>query len=70
MLVKGSYYTGTDDGAVNLIKLDDKRYPLIAVISCLIDNRCSDVGFSLYVMIVIFCRVLIHSSHAVNTLLI
>ncbi|KAL0709381.1 hypothetical protein Bca4012_016359 [Brassica carinata] len=25
MLVKGSYYTGTDDGAVNLIKLDDKR---------------------------------------------
>ncbi|CAB87658.1 MAP3K delta-1 protein kinase [Arabidopsis thaliana] len=24
MLVKGSYYTGTDDGAVNLIKLDDK----------------------------------------------
>ena len=26
MLVKGSYYTGTDDGAVNLIKLDDKRY--------------------------------------------
>ncbi|KAL2236016.1 UNVERIFIED_CONTAM: putative serine/threonine-protein kinase SIS8 [Sesamum indicum] len=24
-LVKGSYYTGTDDGAVNLIKLDDGR---------------------------------------------
>ncbi|KAJ6406492.1 hypothetical protein OIU84_010080, partial [Salix udensis] len=23
MLVKGSYYTGTDDGAVNLIKIDD-----------------------------------------------
>ncbi|KAF9662321.1 hypothetical protein SADUNF_Sadunf18G0040800 [Salix dunnii] len=23
MLVKGSYYTGTDDGAVNLIKMDD-----------------------------------------------
>ncbi|CAK7352978.1 unnamed protein product [Dovyalis caffra] len=23
MLVKGSYYTGTDDGAINLIKLDD-----------------------------------------------
>lgn len=34
MLVKGSYYTGTDDGAVNLIKLDDKRYSLIDVISC------------------------------------
>lgn len=70
MLVKGSYYTGTDDGAVNLIKLDEKRYPLIAVIICLIDSRFSDVGFSLYVMIVIFFRVLIHSSHAVNTLLI
>jgi len=26
MLVKGSYYTGTDDGAVNLIKADDGRY--------------------------------------------
>lgn len=35
MLVKGSYYTGTDDGAVNLIKLDDKRYSLIAGISYL-----------------------------------
>jgi len=28
MLVKGSYYTGTDDGAVNLIKADDGRYLL------------------------------------------
>jgi hypothetical protein len=26
MLVKGSYYTGTDDGAVNLIKMDDGRW--------------------------------------------
>ncbi|KAF5777237.1 putative non-specific serine/threonine protein kinase [Helianthus annuus] len=25
-LVKGSYYTGTDDGAVNLIKIDNGRY--------------------------------------------
>lgn len=25
MLVKGSYYTGTDDGAVNLIKVEDGR---------------------------------------------
>ncbi|XP_061994268.1 serine/threonine-protein kinase EDR1-like isoform X2 [Rosa rugosa] len=24
MLVKGSYYTGTDDGAVNLIKIDSR----------------------------------------------
>lgn len=32
MLVKGSYYTGTDDGAVNLIKLDDKRYSLTVVV--------------------------------------
>lgn len=52
MLVKGSYYTGTDDGAVNFIKLDDKRYLL------------TDIGFSFYVMVVIFfCRALIHSSH-------
>ncbi|ESQ41155.1 hypothetical protein EUTSA_v10012636mg [Eutrema salsugineum] len=29
MLVKGSYYTGTDDGAVNLIKLDDKSEYII-----------------------------------------
>lgn len=36
MLVKGSYYTGTDDGAVNLIRLDDKRYSLTAVVSCLV----------------------------------
>jgi sterile alpha motif and leucine zipper-containing kinase AZK len=35
MLVKGSYYTGTDDGAVNLIKLDDKRYSLIV---CILDS--------------------------------
>ena len=32
MLVKGSYYTGTDDGAVNLIKLDNKRYSLTVVV--------------------------------------
>ncbi|KAF8118205.1 hypothetical protein N665_0006s0197 [Sinapis alba] len=29
MLVKGSYYTGTDDGAVNFIKLDDKSEYII-----------------------------------------
>ncbi|XP_010519852.1 PREDICTED: serine/threonine-protein kinase EDR1 [Tarenaya hassleriana] len=29
MLVKGSYYTGTDDGAVNLIKLDDESEYII-----------------------------------------
>ncbi|CAH8303308.1 unnamed protein product [Eruca vesicaria subsp. sativa] len=29
MLVKGSYYTGTDDGAVNLIKIDDKSEYII-----------------------------------------
>uniref|UniRef100_M4CPI4 non-specific serine/threonine protein kinase n=1 Tax=Brassica campestris TaxID=3711 RepID=M4CPI4_BRACM len=29
MLVKGSYYTGTDDGAVNLIKLDDQSEYII-----------------------------------------
>ncbi|KFK25446.1 hypothetical protein AALP_AA8G116200 [Arabis alpina] len=29
MLVKGSYYTGTDDGAVNLIRLDDKSEYII-----------------------------------------
>nr|POE44649.1 isoform 3 of dead-box atp-dependent rna helicase 15 [Quercus suber] len=27
MLVKGSYYTGSDDGAVNFIKIDDGRRP-------------------------------------------
>ncbi|CAN8256586.1 unnamed protein product [Cochlearia groenlandica] len=29
MLVKGSYYTGTDDGAVNLVKLDNKSEYII-----------------------------------------
>ncbi|KAE8665267.1 Serine/threonine-protein kinase CTR1 [Hibiscus syriacus] len=29
MLVKGSYYTGTDDGAVNLVKINNGRYEYI-----------------------------------------
>lgn len=29
-LLKGSYYTGVDDGAVNVIKLENERFALVA----------------------------------------
>lgn len=32
MLVKGSLYTGTDEGAINLIKFDDGRYGLFSLV--------------------------------------
>ncbi|XP_006475934.1 serine/threonine-protein kinase EDR1 isoform X3 [Citrus sinensis] len=55
MLVKGSYYTGTDDGAVNLIKLDNGSEYIIDLMgapgtlipaevpSCLLQNAGLDV---------------------------
>ncbi|MCI12527.1 serine/threonine-protein kinase EDR1-like, partial [Trifolium medium] len=43
MLVKGSYYTGTDDGAVNLIKADDGRNSLVYFVDMIVQTPEAEI---------------------------